>query len=447
MKVLFITLDGLGDRPVPQLGDRTPLEAAHTPNLDLLASLGVNGLLASVAPGVAVGTPTAHALLLGYTLDELPGRAVFHAVARGLEPQPQEVVSLARFASVEPTERGLRLLQRIVDVPEVEVRSLAEAIRGCSADGVEVELVYTGESEGVLFLRGDVSDAITDCDPLGSDLPVIKAQPMEQARDSQAAARTARALNHYLSWAHQVLRSHPVNAQRAQRGQLPVNFLLAKWAGRRRPLPPFADRSGFKAVSVTSEEVLLGTMRELGVETRAQEEEETEQDLLQRLVRAKQLLAEGYDFVHVHTKQPDAIAHYADPAKKLAEIEALDRGFKYLVQEILPDRELVVAVSSDHSTPSVVSGPLLPGHFHDQHTGEPVPLVIVGRNALRDDVARFSERAATQGGLGLVLGKDFLNILLSQAERSNVIGWRPTTREVLYRPPQVQAFELGDRIP
>lgn len=442
MKVLFITLDGLGDRPVPQLGDRTPLEAARTPNLDSLASLGINGLLAAVAPGVAVGTPTAHALLLGYALEDLPGRAVFHAVARGLDPRPQEVVSLARLASVEPGPRGLRLLQRIVDAPEAECQPLAEAIRSWSGDGVAVELVYTGGSEGVLLLRGDVSDAITDCDPLGNELPVIKAQPMESARDPEAAARTAGALNRYLRWAHTVLRSHPVNARRAQQGLLPINFLLAKWAGRRRPLSPFGEMSGFRAVSITSEEVLLGTMHELGVETRSQEAEATEEDLVQRLACARSLLAEGYDFVHVHTKQPDAIAHYADPAKKVAEIEALDRGFNYLMEELLPDRELVIAVSSDHATPSVVSGPLTPGHFHDQHTGEPVPLVIVGRNALRDDVSRFSERAAARGGLGLVRGKDFMNILLSQAERTNVIGWRPTPREVLYRPARVEPFEL-----
>ena len=442
MKVLFITLDGLGDRPVPEMDGRTPLEAARTPNLDSLAARGINGLLSAVGPGVPAGTPTAHALLFGYSLDELPGRAVFHSVARGIVPPPEDVICLARLASVEPSEGGLRLVQRALKGPEEDFRPLAQAISQRSLDGVEVELVYTGETEGILFLRGAVSDAITDCDPIGTDLPVIRVQPMDLADDPETAARTAHALNQYLRWAHGVLRDHPVNARRMEKGELPANFLLAKWAGRRQSMLPFQKRYGFKAVSVTSEEVLRGVMHEVGIETRVEEQKSTEEDMATRLVMAKQLLAQGYDFVHVHTKQPDLIAHFADPKRKLAEIEALDRGLGRLVDELVADSELVLALTSDHSTPSVVQCQPPPGQIHDQHAGEPVPLVIVGRNALRDEVSSFSERAAGRGALGLVRGADFMNIVLSQAERTNVIGWRPTAQETLHRPTRVEPFEL-----
>ena len=441
MKVLFITLDGLGDRPAPGLGGRTPLEAAHTPSLDSLAAVGINGLLSAVGPGIPAGTPTAHALLFGYRLEELPGRALFHSVARGIVPLPQDVICLTRFASVEPAEGRLRLVQRMMQGPEEDFRPLAEALVKRSVHGVDVELLYTGASEGILVLRGSVSDAITDCDPMGTDLPVIRAQPMERADDPQAAARTAKALNEYLRWAHGVLRDHPVNVQRVKRGQLPANFLLAKWAGRRKPLLPFGDKFGFKAVSISSEEVLRGVMHELQVETRAEELESTEEDMALRLRTAKELFSQGYDFVHLHTKEPDAVAHFGDPPRKKAEIEALDRGLGYLIDEFVPDRELVIALTSDHSTPSVVPCPPPPGQIHEHHAGEPVPLVIVGRNALRDDVLSFSERAAARGALGLVRGEDFMNILLSQAERTNVIGWRPTPREILYRPSEVEPFE------
>ncbi|MEE9285323.1 MAG: alkaline phosphatase family protein [Dehalococcoidia bacterium] len=442
MRILFIILDGLGDRPVPQYQGRTTLEAARTPNLDAIAAEGVNGQLSPVAPGIAGGTPTAHASFFGYRLDELPGRAVFHAVARGVDPRLDEVISLGRFASVEAGPQGLRLIERMMTAPEEQSAALAEAIRSYSVDSIDLTLVYTGATESVLRLAGPVSEAITDCDPLGSELPVIKAQPMADAPDPQAAARTAEAVNQYLRWAHAVLDDHPVNRQRVDQGQLPMNFLLAKWAGRRRRLAPFGQRWGFRAASITSEEILLGVMHELGVETMGEEREDIEQDLVERLRTAQDLFRQGYDFVHVHTRQPDAIAHMADPPQKVEAIEALDRGFRYLRQEILPDDDLVVVVTSDHATPSVVSGPLKPGRFHDQHAGEPVPLVILGRNALRDDVRAFSERAAAQGGLGLVLGRDLMPMLLSQAERTNVIGWRPTPHDMLYRPTEVEPFEL-----
>lgn len=441
MRVLFVTLDGLGDRPAPQFDGRTPLEAARTPNLDDLAARGINGLLVPIAPGVASGTPTSHAVFFGYRLDELPGRAVFHAVARGVPVGTDEVICLGRFASISPEPQGLRLVQRMMTAPEEQSAALASAIASYSVDGIAFKLEYTGGTESVLRLTGPVSDAITDCDPLGTDLPVIKAQPMGEAPDPEAAAQTADAVNRYLRWAHSVLDGHPVNRQRVDQGQLPMNFLLVKWAGRRRALSSVEDRWGFRAASVTSEEILLGVMQEIGVDTVNRELEDTEEDLVDRLHTAEDLFGQGYDFVHVHTREPDAIAHFADPPKKVEAIEALDRGMAYLRDRVLSD-DLVVAISSDHCTPSVVSGVLKPGQFHDQHSGEPVPLIILGRNALRDDVTTFSERAAAHGGLGQVLGKDLMPILLSQAERTNVIGWRPTAREVLYRPRNVEPFEL-----
>ena len=441
MKILVITLDGLGDRPAPVLGGKTAVEAAHTPNLDALAKRGLNGLFTSVAPGVPAGTPTAHSLMFGYPLEEIPGRAVFHAVARDVIPKEGEVVSLTRYAAVEPGPEGLRLLERRMSAPEEDSRALAAAIRTYSHDGVDLELVYTGDTEGILILRGEVDDAVTDCDPMGSELPVIKAQPMDSARDPTRARKTAEAINAYLRWAHGVLRDHPVNRKRVDQGELPMNFMLAKWAGKRQNLPSFEGRWGLRAISLTSEEILIGVMHELGVETWTDEDHDIERDMVQRLTKAKALLDEGYDFVHVHTKEPDAIAHYGDPEKKKLAIDALDRGMQYLMDELLPREDLVMCVTSDHSTPSQVAGPLTPGKFHDQHAGEPVPITIVGRNALRDGVSAFSERAGGQGSLGLVRGADLMPILLSQAERTNVIGWRPTPQDIMHRPSKVEPFE------
>ena len=51
--LLYVCLDGLGDDPVPELGGRTPLEAADTPFLDSLAERGRTGNVITVGPGVA----------------------------------------------------------------------------------------------------------------------------------------------------------------------------------------------------------------------------------------------------------------------------------------------------------------------------------------------------------------------------------------------------------
>jgi len=441
VKVLLVILDGLGDRPSPLLDGRTPLEAAHTPNLDRLAEMGITGFMTPLSPGVVPSSPLAHFLLFGYRLEEFPGRAVFLAVSHGLELTPDEVVCAARLATVELHVNGLRIIERLVHYGETDSRQLAEAIAHYEVGGLRFELRYTGDSEGTLFIRGGASLHITDSDPLGRDLPVIRIQPMVEASDVEQAQRTAKALNHYLSWAYHRLSQNPINQQRRERGQLPANFLLTKWTARRRAIEPFAARWGFRAASVTSEGILRGVASELGMtHVAVSSASAVDEDLRCRLVAAQQLFTEGYDFVHVHTKEPDVTSHLGDPVRKLKVIESLDRGLATLFTEMLPDPELVLIVTADHCTPSVWSTPA--GEFHDQHSSEPVPIVALSRYARVDDVTHFDERAVLRGGLGHISGTDLMPLVLNLSARTNTCDQRPLDHHVLYRPRQVEAFEI-----
>jgi 2,3-bisphosphoglycerate-independent phosphoglycerate mutase len=99
MAVVLLILDGIADRPWPVLGDRTPLEAASTPNLDRFASLGQTGLLHPLGRGMAPGSEIAHFVLFGYPASEYPGRAVFEALGEGMTLTGDEVVLRGRFAA------------------------------------------------------------------------------------------------------------------------------------------------------------------------------------------------------------------------------------------------------------------------------------------------------------------------------------------------------------
>ncbi|MBC7090116.1 MAG: phosphoglycerate mutase, partial [Methanobacteriaceae archaeon] len=66
MKSLIMIIDGMADRPIPELGEKTPLEVAKTPNMDKLAENGINGIMDPIKPGVRVGSDTAHLSILGY---------------------------------------------------------------------------------------------------------------------------------------------------------------------------------------------------------------------------------------------------------------------------------------------------------------------------------------------------------------------------------------------
>jgi 2,3-bisphosphoglycerate-independent phosphoglycerate mutase len=445
MNILLIIFDGLADRPAPELDGRTPLEAARTPNLDRLAAEGINGLFHPKSPGYALGSPLALHLMLGYAEAEFPDRGPLLAAARGLPLAEREVVLAARFAAVAREGDRLRLLQRFIRDEEAACRALADAIAEFQADGLRFRYVYSGRGDGILYVAGGASFEMTDTDPLGMDLPVLRALPRAEASNPALARRTADALNAYLAWAHARLGSHPLAQERSRAGALPINFLITKWAGPRPAYEPFARRWGLRPASLPDEEVVSGLMLELGFHLEQVEDEEPEADLRRRLSRARELLADGFEFVHLHSKYPDPMSHDNEPLRVRDAIEALDRGMEYYWRELAGDPELVTVLTTDHTTPSVWARHHR-GQFSDQHSGEPVPIAIRGGNLRVDGVLEFGERAAASGGLGHLRGADFMPVLLNAAERTNMYEMRPTPERRLYRPrpEDVEPFILPD---
>ena len=134
------------------------------------------------------------------------------------------------------------------------------------------------------------------------------------------------------------------------------------------------------------------------------------------------MIADGAQFVHVHTKVTDEAGHTKNPYAKRDALEALDPGLAGL--EALADRAIVM-VTGDHATPSV-HGVL--------HTGDPTPLLLVGPTVRADDVVEFGERPARQGWFGVVQAHEVMPLLFNQANRPMFLGHRVTPRQTLALP-------------
>jgi 2,3-bisphosphoglycerate-independent phosphoglycerate mutase len=430
-RLLLIIFDGLGDRPAPELGGKTPLEAAHTPNIDRLAREGINGLVHAKSPGYALGSPIALHLLFGYPEEQFPDRGPLLARARGLAIAEDDIVLAARLSSGRPEGNRLRLVERFIDGREEACEALAESIAEYECDGLTFRYTYCGGGDGMLFISGKASFGVTDTDPLALDLPVLRPQVRDDHAGEPSAARTAAALERYLSWAHARLRAHP--ASTADRGANPINVLITKWAGPKPSLEPFVEKWGMRGASLPDEEVVSGIMMEMGfhmVEIRGQE---PEIDLRTRLRETRRLLDEGYEFIHLHTKYPDPMSHANEPERCREAIEALDRAMAAYWEELADDPNLVTVLTTDHTTPSVW-GHVARGTFYDQHGGEPGPIAIRGGNVRVDGVSEYGERAVALGGLGQLRGEDFMPVLLNAAERTNMYEMRPTPVRRLYMP-------------
>ncbi len=424
MRCILLILDGLGDRGHAAFGGQTPLQMASTPNLDRLAALGVTGQFHPWLLGTALPSEIAHFLLFGYDLEDFPGRGYIEALGENIPLGDTDVAILGRIFGVEK-QQGLLILTE--EDPEVEADTclaLQEAIQTFHHEGVHISFVPTGGIRGIVLARGEVAAAVTDSNPIYEGRPLMEVLPWEGWEHEARVQNTARALNQYLKWTFRQLSAHPLNQQRQRAGLTPLNAVGLQRAGQRKPVIPFADKWGFRPLAIASGCLYRGLSQHAGMEALpVKDTGDIAADLLHRLKLARK--DKEHDFIYIHTKAPDEAAHTKDPLIKKAAIEALDGALAYALTEIAPDPDTLLVITADHATNS--AGAMI-------HSGEPVPLLMVGRYTWRDQVTRFDEISCTQGALGQVRGRELMYLILNFLDRGKLMSLRDCPRDQPFFP-------------
>jgi 2,3-bisphosphoglycerate-independent phosphoglycerate mutase len=412
MRCILLILDGLGDKGHACFEGKTPLEVASTPNLDHLASLGMNGLYHSYFQGTAMPSELAHFLMFGYDINEFPGRGLIEAIGEGIKVGDGEVALLARIFSVSLQDGVLVLQKENPKLDEKACRILQKEIQTFKENGIEIEFVPIRGIGGILILRGDVSVHITDSNPIYEGRPLMEVLPLEGKGKEKGALKAARVLNSYLKWCYHTLSKHPINEEREQKGLVPINAVGTQRAGMRRDIVPFKEKWGLRGLSISSGAIYHGLCSVLGIGVhKVRDTENPGEDLLERLKIAKE--AKGFEFIHVHTKATDEAAHTRNPEHKKDVIGSLDHALSYAIDEIVTDDDILFVVTSDHSTAS--AGSMI-------HSGETVPLTMIGKYTRRDEVREFNEIDCAKGGLALVRGKELMYLTLNFLDRGKLWG-------------------------
>ncbi|MBW2259860.1 MAG: 2,3-bisphosphoglycerate-independent phosphoglycerate mutase [Deltaproteobacteria bacterium] len=434
MKIMVILLDGIGDRSYEVLNQRTPLQAAATPNLDRLASLGSNGLFHATMPGQCLPSEIAHFLLFGYELNEFPGRGLLEAVGEGVAFDDTDVLCLAHLASVTSDKGLLTLVQKRPDMEDAELGQLFSAISHYEIHGIRFQLQQTRGNDAILIMSGQASPHVSDSDPMIPGQKIARILPISENSEPEQAGLTAQAFNAYLSHACRALTEHEVNRQRQNRNLPLANFLATQRCGRRIMQEPFDQRWGMAGMMIASGSMYAGLAHEIGLTfVRVKDGSNPGKDIRDRIRVA--LTDASHDFIHVHTKVPDEAAHKGDPKQKEAAIAALDSGLDELTKAAESRDDLLVVVTADHSTPSMSS--LI-------HSGEPVPVTLVGGSIRRDEVDAFDEVRAAGGCLGLLRGQELMLTILNHADRSALLGHRLGGEERYYFPRTYEPFKLTE---
>jgi 2,3-bisphosphoglycerate-independent phosphoglycerate mutase len=424
-RIVYVILDGLGDDPIEELGGRTPLEAAATPNLDRLAAAGRNGYVTTVGEGIAPESDIAVFAILGYDPHEHhTGRGPLESVGAGLEVRDGDLAYRVNFATVEREVDRWAIVDRRVgrDLSSEEAHALAAEVQEkVHLAGATFEFRATVGHRGCLVIRseeGHLSAEVQNSDPayarqgaLGVALEkfdnyVVHVAPIEGNVDDPAAQRAAKLTNEWLAAAFDVLDSSEVNAKRRAQGKLPGNFVLTRDGGDHVPkLVPFKEKFGPEMGCFVEMPVELGIARLMGLGIVDAPSGIPEEEQYEAWAKLALEAIEGYDGLYIHIKGPDVPAHDGDHEAKKRNIEAIDSIFFGGLLDGLDMDRTIVAVTADHSTSC----------SRKAHTDGPVPLLVSGGGVSPDGVASFGETVSRNGAMGHLRGPEIMPNLVALA--------------------------------
>ncbi|MBN1913238.1 MAG: 2,3-bisphosphoglycerate-independent phosphoglycerate mutase [Candidatus Omnitrophica bacterium] len=420
-KILYVVLDGLGDLPVKELDNKTPLEAALTPNMDKLAQKGKTGLVYPVAEGIAPESDIAVISLLGYDAHKYyTGRGPLEAFAEGLDIQEGNLALRVNFATVADDAKTIKDRRVGRNLTDEEATALAKEINSkITLSSGTFEFKNTIGHRGVLVIRGmrsKLSGWITNTDPAYDregvfgvakekfENKVAVSQPMPGYEDSPEAQEAALLLNEFTERSNKVLNDSALNKKRIAEGKMPGNLILSRDAGDCLPkFPSLASLYNIRFGSFVQMPVEKGIALLTGIDIIDVPSSSGHLDV-DYPIWAKLALdsLNKYDGIYVHIKGPDEPAHDGDFRKKKDIIEAID---KYFFADLLSKLDLnsaIIATTADHSTVCAIKA----------HSADPVPLLISGGDIKPDGSLSFSEKAAKLGSLGELTGRDVLPLLV-----------------------------------
>ncbi len=403
MKYLVVLFDGMADYPVEQLGGKTPLEYADTPNIDKLAKTATVGLIKTVADGLKPGSDVANLSVLGYNPDDsYTGRSPLEAGSIGIDMKETDVSFRANLVTLtdEPAYEDKTILDYCADDistedAEVLVKFLAEKL-----DNEEFKL-YSGVSyrHCLIWDKGtlDVGTLTPPHDITGK--PIKEYVPTHE---------NAQKLYDLMKKSYELLKDHPLNLERVKKGLRPANSIWLWGEGVRANLMNFKEKFGVKASMISAVDLLKGIGKFSGMNV-------VEVDGVTGYIdtnfegKAQAAINEfknGQDFVYIHVEAPDECGHRNEIDNKPKAISIIDKVILGPVTEYLAStgEDFKVLVTPDHATPLSLK----------THTNDPVPFFIYDSRNPKNGVDTFNENTAKETGLFIEVGHTLMDKFINE---------------------------------
>jgi 2,3-bisphosphoglycerate-independent phosphoglycerate mutase len=372
MKYIILLADGMADRPVPELGGKTPLEAANTPAMDALFKKSMSGMVRPLTQGYPLGSDVGNMTILGYDPHRYyTGRAAMEAANLGIEMAPKEVAFRCNLVYVKNNIMEDYSAGHITTKEAKELIKLLDKKLG----GRDFKF-YPGKSyRHIMVMKGgDDIKAAAPHDIFGQDIG--KHQP----KGSKSSV-----LIQLMQDSQFLLDGHEVNVARRAEGKPPANMIWLWGQGRKLDLPKLKDNYNLEGAVISAVDLVNGIGLSMGLEV-VNVPGVTgfiDTNWKGKMEAALKALKKK-DFVYLHVEATDEMGHNGDVQGKIKAIELFDAEIVGPIVEGLMGREdHRIMITSDHATPVKVR----------THTDEPVPFFIFdSTKETNNAVDRLSEQ-------------------------------------------------------
>lgn len=399
MKYAIVIPDGAADEPQESLGGKTPLEAAHTPNMDRVAAMGVVARACHTPKELPAGSEIGNLSLLGYDpFENFTGRAPMEAAAQGIKLGPNDWAVRCNLVTIEDqvmrdftadhisTEDATGLLksaqERIASDPKY--RGAIEFVPGVSYRNL---LLWRGEKLPAPFSSDTRTRAPHDI----TDQSVIEDHPRGPGSD---------VLCELMAASIDVFRNHPVNAARKAGGKGVATNVWLWGLGQAPRLQAFVDKYGPRGAMITAVDLLRGIAALVGWD-RIEVPGATgylDTDYAAK-GRAGALALNKYDIVCVHVEASDEASHEGRVDEKVKAIEEVDKHVVGPLLEALQTHvDWRIMISPDH--PTFLRTKV--------HTHGNVPVAMAGSGIAADEFTSYGDANAAKSRLAFDKGWDVM---------------------------------------
>lgn len=369
MKYIVVVGDGMADRPLKELGGKTPLQKAFTPNMDRLAREGIIGSVRTVPRGFHPGSDIANMSILGYDPGVYhTGRAPLEAASMGVELRESDVAYRCNLVTLKYNKQKTKAMMEDYSGGHISTGEAAALIKDIDrALGTDTIKFYPGVSYRHLMIWSN-GELDVECTPphdiIGKDIA-----------DYLPTGRGEEVLRKIMMDSVCILISHPINTERVAGKKKPANSIWLWGQGRKPRIPKFRDKYSIDGAMVSAVDLTKGLGVCAGFEILKVPGVTGYLDT-NYVGKAEYSLnaLEKVDFVYIHVEAPDEAGHSGNCADKIKAIEDFDalvvgtimRGVKFF-------EEYRILLMPDHATPIDVK----------THTDEPVPFVIYDSRSIR----------------------------------------------------------------